>query len=250
MNHKLKVLAAALALISGAAQAASDTTVDFDHWRQGWKGPKGSGGSTWRDTTMGNDAPALHTQFTDFGITFSTDRNQHFLGDYTLMPGVQIGLDVSTQSVFFFDREVTRDLVVELRDYDNAPEGMPYVAVWAKLGTLDAAQAGWQHWSVTISDTHSQALPTGWGGYGAEDPVTFEPRLPDGRTFASVLAGIDEIAFTTYVPGMVFGGTYFDVAIDNISIAKVSPVPEPASLALMAGGLGLLAWRRRGLRRS
>lgn len=246
MKRKFKlIVAAACALLGIAAQAASDKTVGFDLWRQGWHGPQGSGGSTWRDTDMGNDAPALHTQFLDFGITFATDRNRNFLGDYTALSGVEIGLDVSTQSVFFFNQEVTRDLVVELRDHDNPPDGMPYVSVWAKLGTLDASVTGWQHWSVTIADTSSATLPAGWGGYGAEDPVTFEPRLPEGRSFASVLAGVDELAFTTYVPGMFFGDTYFDVAVDNLFVREIAPVPEPSSLALLAGGLGVLAWRRR-----
>ena len=63
-------------------------------------------------------------------------------------------------------------------------------------------------------------LPAGWDGYGAEDS-TGMPYLPSDRTFASVLAGVDEVAFTTYVPGMVFGYTYFDVAVDNISISAV-----------------------------
>jgi hypothetical protein len=91
---------------------------------------------------------------------------------------------------------------------------------------------------VTIGDTSSSVLPSGWGGYGN----TGDPSLPPGRTFADVLAGVDEIAFTTFVPGSFYGWTGYDVAVDNLSI---SPVPEPANFAMLAGGLGVLALARR-----
>ena len=88
---------------------------------------------------------------------------------------------------------------------------------------------------VTIADTHAAALPAGWGGYGAETEFG-EPILPAGTTFADVLRGVDEITFTTAVPGWFYGFTYFDVSLDNIG---VSAVPEPATWALQ--GLGLAA---------
>jgi hypothetical protein len=161
------------------------------------------------------------------------------------LPALEIGLDVKTLAVTFFGAPVTRDLIVELRDYDNAPEGMPWVSVWAKVGTLDASVAGWSTMSVTISDTTATVLPAGWGGYGAEDPVTYEPTLPAGRTFASVLAGVDAIAFTTYVPGYFYGETAFDVIVDNLFVRAVSAVPEMPTVALLAAGLLALRLRRR-----
>lgn len=226
-KHWLVVLMA-LCLNFGwfTASAPGQAIVTFDNGNEGWDGPQGIGGVTEIDPDFGNPAPSLHTVFNDFGITFSTATNEAFLGDYTQVPAVQLGLDVNTQFLNFFGQDVTRDFIVELRDFDNPPDGFPWVSVWYTLGTLDAADAGWHNWSVAIADTSATELPAGWGGYGEEDPLTFEPRLPADRTFTSVLAGVDELAFTTFVPGFFFGFTDHDVAVDNIFI---QPVPEPAT---------------------
>jgi hypothetical protein len=242
-KHTLGALACC-ALIGAAlpATALESTTTGFDAGREGWTAPQGSGGASWITRRAGNDAPAYRTVFEDFGITFSNHRNASFLGDYTALPAIEIGLDVRTKTIEYFGADVTRDLVVELRDHDNAPDGMPYVSVWYKLGTLDATVKGWNSFSVTIDDTSAIDLPEGWGGYGAEDPDTYEPMLPEGRSFASVLAGVDEIAFTTLVPGFMYGFTFFDVAVDNL---HVRAVPEPGTAALLALGLAGLGWRAR-----
>jgi hypothetical protein len=92
----------------------------------------------------------------------------------------------------------------------------------------------WEHFSVTIADTSAMALPAGWGGYGAEDPNTFEPMLPPGRTFTSVLAGVDELAFSTLAPGYFYGFTDFDVSLDNLTISRV---PEPAAGLLLVAAV-------------
>lgn len=227
-----------------ATAAAAGSTVTFSNGEEGWYGLQpldGNGGSA-IDSSLGNGAPAMRTVIENFGVAWTTRSNTDFVRDYTQMSSVTFGIDVSAETVFYFNREVTRDLVLELRDYDNMSNGLPYTSVWVKVGTLDASKPGWQHLSVTIDDTSATALPAGWGGYGAEDS-TGMPYLPSDRTFASVLAGVDEVAFTTYVPGMVFGYTNFDVAVDNISI---SPVPEPAQgMMLLAGLAGIAAVARR-----
>ena len=74
-------------------------------------------------------------------------------------------------------------------------------------------------YSVTFTPS-STDLPQGWGGYGAEDPVTFEPILPPGVTYADVMASTDELAFTTYEPGWFFGFTVFDVRYDNVFVDR------------------------------
>ncbi len=235
MKMKQAWMVLAISLAAGAASAA---TTDFSSGTQGWGGTQpldGNGGSG-IDTSLGNGAPAYRTIINNFGITFSNTTNTDFVKDYTASGSVTFGIDVLTQQVSFFGQDVTRDLVLELRDYDNAGNGLPYTSVWYTVGTLDASVGGWQHYSVTIDDTSAIGLPSGWGGYGAEQ-ADGTPYLPTDRTFASVLAGVDEIAFTTYKPGYMYGFTDFDVAVDNIS---VSAVPEPGTYAMLAAGLGLI----------
>ncbi|QBE62708.1 PEP-CTERM sorting domain-containing protein [Pseudoduganella lutea] len=235
MKMKQAYMVLALACAAGSAAAA---TTDFSSGAQGWEGtqPASGIGGSGIDETLGNGAPAYRTIINNFGITFANSTNAEFVRDYTATSSVTFGIDVLAQQVSFFGQDVTRDLVLELRDYDNASAGLPYTSVWYTVGTLDASNEGWKHFSVTIDDTSAIGLPSGWGGYGAEE-ADGTPYLPADRTFASVLAGVDEIAFTTYKPGYMYGFTDFDVAVDNIT---VSAVPEPGTYAMMLAGLGLV----------
>ena len=247
MTLNKAMMALILSLAGGAAMAApTSTTVDFSNGESGWWGmqPANGIGGSGIDTTLGNSAPALRTVIENFGVTWGTSSNQAFLGDYTKAGAVTLGLDIKAQQINYFGQDVSRNVVVELRDYDNKPANLPYTSVFYDLGSIDATK-DWQHLSVTISDTSSTVLPTGWGGYGGPDAQG--PTLPSGRTFASVLASVDEVVFTTLQPGYVYGFTNFDVAIDNVSI---SAVPEPATYGMLLGGLGVVGWlarRRRNL---
>jgi hypothetical protein len=237
----------ALLIQSASAPAATTTTTTFDGGNtQGWQGTGGFGGSTFVDSNDGNPLPSLRTSFPDFaifGITFANDSNPAFLGDYTHAP-FTISIDAKARIVGALNPTV-RDLVLELRDYDNPPAGFQYVSVFYDLADLRDPGAGgsgaWENYSVSVADPTQAALPAGWGGTGAEDPITFEPILPPGRTFANVLASIDEIVFTTFKPGFFYTDEYFDVSVDNIN---VNFVPEPGALAAL-GGAGLLGLRRR-----
>ena len=245
----LTIAAAAcvVSLVGASALAATSTTTTFAGGNtEGWTGTGGFGGATAVDTADGNPAPSFRTQFPEFaifGITFANETNPAFLGNYTHAP-FTIGIDHKTRILRLFNPG-SRDLVLELRDYDNPPTGFDYVSVYYDLGDLRDPGAGgsgqWEHASVTVTNPNQTTLPAGWGGTGAENPVTFEPELPPDRTFASVLAGVDEIVFTTFKPGFFYVDSFFDVAVDNIS---VSFIPEPGALSLLGGG-ALLALRRR-----
>ena len=125
---------------------------------------------------------------------------------------------------------VSRAWLVEFRDFDNTPPGYPWVSVWYVMGTISENDA-YQTYAVTIDDPSATELPKGWGGYGAEDPSTFEPILPADRTFADVLAGTDEVVLTTFQPGFFYGFTAFDIRLDNLTlITEGGETGEPADV--------------------
>ncbi|MEM9373369.1 MAG: PEP-CTERM sorting domain-containing protein, partial [Planctomycetota bacterium] len=183
----------------------------------------------------------MRTQFNNFGVTFANSTNQDFLGDYTSVDEVTISIDVQVEFLNFFGQDVSRPWLVELRDFDTAQGGFPWTSAWFLFDNISQANNdGWSTYSVTF-DPNAADLPAGWGGYGAEDPMTFEPILPAGVTFADVLSGVDEIAFTTLQPGFFFGFTDHTIGIDNITISRV---PAPSALALL-GLCGAVGTRRR-----
>ncbi|HQY89569.1 MAG TPA: hypothetical protein PK402_13030 [Tepidisphaeraceae bacterium] len=234
--------------VVGCAGLASAGTTTFDNGIEGWgvyffnEGPLGD----FERAEDGNPGAHLQVINTDtFGLNLRNDSNAEVLGDYTskFAGGVNLSVDIKAESIQFFGDEVGRDVAVELVDFNPEGSDYPWTSVWYNLGTIQAtpAESDWQTLSVTIADPSSTSLPAGWGGYGAEDPVTFEPILPADRTFASVLASVDEVRFTTFVPGFFFGFTNFDVRYDNVTVAAV---PEPATLSVLAG-TGALLMRRR-----
>ena len=232
--------ALAAAAVALSAPSASAVVTTFDNGTEGWS-------VSGRDTispTGGNPGANMDVFIDEaFGADTRNETNANFLGDYTRFGApVRIGLDMKVNSIRTVPagNEVPRDLVVELRDYNPPGSDYPYVSVWMNFGEIGSHLPGWRHFEVTVDPTQT-ALPAGWGGTGAEDPITFEPILPPGRTFASVLANVEEIHFSTFVPGFFYTFTTFEVQVDNI---EVSAVPEPASLGLLAGA-GLLALRRR-----
>jgi hypothetical protein len=234
-----------------ASVMADETVITFDNGAEGMIGPSGPGGATNIDLLGGNPGANMHTVFSNFGITFRNSSNPAFIGDYTASGEVTISIDTKVESIDFFGSPVPRPWLVELRDYDDPEPGYPYTSVWYKFADIaEATHGNWQTFSITIADTSSVDLPAGWGGYGAEDPETFEPILPADRTFTDVLAGIDEIAFTTYEPGFFFGETAFDLRIDNVAlVTPASGIPATsewglAAMALLLATTGTLTYRR------
>ena len=247
---------AALAAVPAATALAADSTVATFTGGQtdGWVGSNGdpsNGAGTFVDTEDGTPAPSLRTQFTDFFLTFS-NTSADWTGDYSAAP-FTFSVDVNSRLTSVFGTPTDRPLVLELRDFDNVAQGYPFVSVFYTLGIISSdgvnGQAGWQTLSVTVDDPTQAALPAGWGGYGAEDPVTFEPVLPPGRTFADVLSGVDQIALMTIEPGLFSTFVVYDLAIDNPTL-QFSPVPEPTTAAGVLLATGLLLGRRRRLSRT
>lgn len=228
-----------------AATSVADVSVtDFESGPDGWS----ISGRENIYPTGGNTGANMGDVLVDvFGADVRNNTNANFLGDLTRYGQMELSIDVKTNSIGKFGFEQARELVVELRDYDN-DNGLPWTSVWYSLGVIaqsvsQADEDGWVTYAVTIDDPTATALPAGWGGYGDEDLQTGEPFLPADRTFASVLQSVDELAFTTFVPGFFFGFTDFDVQVDNIAIRTV-PSPGAGGLALLGAGVGLARRRR------
>jgi hypothetical protein len=216
-----------------AASAEAQVTT-FDGGTEGWS-------VSGRDdiSQFGGNPGANMDVFLDdvFGAEIRNS-TAPFTGDFRNRGNLTFTVDIQIDSIQFFFSEVERNLVVQLYNYDVDGRGTA-ASVWAPIGTLGIFNTEWTTYSATL-DTTSVGLPGGWFGAGDEDPNTFEPILPPGVTVQDVLAGVDEIAFTTFVPGFFFGFTNFDMSVDNVGI-----VPAPGAIAVMIGSLGLLGRRRR-----
>lgn len=239
MKTMLSAIAVSALASSGALAANNNQTVTFDDGNQGWS-------LLWHDTvtpTGGNPGARLHWDdlIDNFWMNARNSTNANFIGDYTAKGPVTLSIDVQVDYISFFGQPVGRDLVVQLFDDDDYNGAGP-ASVWFNLGFLPSSTNGeWVTLQATIDDVFSDTLPAGWNGAGDEDPNTFEPILPAGRTWTNVLQGIDRIEFTTAVPGWFYGFTNFNLSVDNISI---TPVPGAGTLSVLAIG-GLAATRRR-----
>jgi len=220
----------ASALVAATCAAADTTVVTFAKGDAGgWVGPTGPGGTTSVVSTGGNPTWNMRTVFNNFGITFFNNTNAAFLGDYTTSSSATVAIDLRVEFLNFFGQNVSRPWLVEFRNYDLAQGGYPWTSVWFKFAQVSSASvAQWKTFTVTF-DPRSAALPPGWQGYGAEDPVTYAPVLPPGVTFRDVLEGVDVVAFTTLEPGMFFGFTDHTFRIDNVTVTRV-PASTPGDV--------------------
>lgn len=238
------IVAAATIGFAAINSAEARPTTDFKSGTEGWS-------VSGRDdiSPAGGNPGANMDVFLDevFGAEIRNETNGAFLGDLRRYgSSITFSVDTKIASIASIPAgsELTRDLVVELIDFNPPGSNYPYVNVWYNLGEIGSHLPGWRTLSVTVADTNAAALPAGWGGTGDEDPTTFEPRLPPDRTFSSVLASVDYIRFTTMVPGFFYAFHSYTMQVDNPSIAAV---PEPASMLSIAsiGGIALLRRRKR-----
>ncbi len=213
----------AIASIVGTALATSafagGTVVTFDNGPEGWS----INGAATVVAEGGNPGAHLrHIQIDTFGCNVRTETNANFVTDFTQTGAVRITVDFKVNSINFFGTEVPRNIVLELRDYD-VEGNYPYNSLWFDGGLLPSPGEGWVTYEFIIDDVDGAELPAGWGGTGDEDPVTFEPILPANRTWTDMLQSIDEVQFTTFVPGFFYGFTNYDFEVDNISITPLAP---------------------------
>ncbi len=222
----------AIAVFSFAleASAASSTMVGFDGGD-----PSGFSGNALFEATDGNPGGAARHVTDLFFNELRTGAvgepaNPAFLGDFSAFPSVTISVDVRTNMLTdFIGNPIVRSIGVSFKDRDiTGPSGPS--GVFFELGLIgESITPGWTTYAVTIDDPTSATLPPGWIGFGDEDPGTFEPILPAGATFASVLASVDEFQVTGAVPGFFYGFAFWDVQIDNITLMTGPVSVEPRS---------------------
>jgi len=235
MRQIISTTSLLLGLTLGGSAFADETIITFDKSTDGFS----INGLDTPTSTGGNPGGHLHWNdpIDTFGLSLRNDTNPEFLDDLSRYGQVEMGVDVLVNYIEFFGVPAGREWVLELRDYDNVSTGLPWVSVWYNLGVLpSSSEDGWVTFSIEFDPTQTE-LPAGWGGYGDEDPNTFEPILPADRTFADVLASVDQAVFTSYVPGFFYGFTHFDLQVDNVFIRSASAGCNEADLAEPFGSL-------------
>ena len=219
MKRMITLLVVAICSLSTMAFGASNTVVGFDGGSDG-----GFIGNAYFEAEGGNPGGVANHLgelfFNDLrtgGI--SEPANEAFLGDYSSYSSVTFSFDIKTNYLNdFMGNPSLRPVGIRLVDRDiQGPNGAS--GVFIEMGVVGVAYTGeWTTLSVTIEDPTSEELPAGWIGFGADDPNTYMPILPEGATFATVLASVDEFAITGSVPGYFFTNMFWDVLIDNITV--------------------------------
>jgi hypothetical protein len=247
MKLRTLCIATLAALASSAALAVAPTKTDFSSGMQGWVGSGAAGNDLSGIDNSYGGTPSFHAIGPADGFAFENKTNAAFLGNFTAMKSLTFSLDMHVNELAIGGPggwPLTQDLVLEFRDYDKRGPELPFSSVWIRLGYIGGYQPADQHFSVTIADTSSNTLPTGWHGSGAANEYG-DAVLPYGQTFRRILSDVDSVVVSTYVPGYNYGAEqFYNLSVDNISI---SAVPEPEQAAMLGAGLGLIGWvaRRR-----
>ncbi len=171
----------------------------------------------------GNPGMFMGVPFADFwGVTLRNETpGSPALGNLTIHPSFRFSVDFRvTRLENWFQEPMDPawfNLTLEFVDYtDNGP-----VSVYHVGPPLPQIIDGWTTYTWDVPDTSSTVLPPGWGGTGDEDPVTFEPRLPAGRTWTSVLANVDEVRVSTMQPGYFYSSSFWEAGFDNVNIIVI-----------------------------
>ena len=234
----MAVLAAMTVAFTPAVVALEPTVVTFDNGMEGWTA---NPACETINADGGNPGAYLNIQNNDCDINWfyqsrfwvRNDNDPAFIGDYTAKGPVRVSVDVNI-NFFDFDGwfptpvEEWTELIVEFIDYDNPytdPDtgfSWPWTSVIYTAETFNSRYDGYKTLNIDIADPATTELPAGWSGFGGPETPYAEPQLPPDRTFADVMAGIDEVQFHTWKPGWSYGIRYlYDIDFDNITIKEL-----------------------------
>jgi hypothetical protein len=177
----------------------------------------------------GHPGTCIGVPYLDFwGITLRNDTpGSSATGDLTrYQSDLRIGADVIVVALDnWFGQPMDPGqfpIVLEFVDYDGATGP---VSVYYTGPGMPRQDQGWARLDFLVPDPSSETLPPGWGGTGDEDPVTYEPRLPPGRTYRNVMNTVDEVRITTMRPGYFYSSSFWQAAFDNVFLATVQGAP-------------------------
>ncbi|HEX2836623.1 MAG TPA: hypothetical protein VHN77_00695 [Phycisphaerales bacterium] len=219
--------------------AAADTQIEVMDYEDGITNGWLVNGQDMQFPGTGNPGNAGGLPLADFwGVTIRNEATTcSLVGDVSRHAGdlrVKVDIQVLVLNNFFNEPmdPAWFPLTLELVDYtDNGPVSVYYT-------TSGLAPTGtWGTFEFVIPNPTQAALPPGWGGTGDEDPVTFEPRLPASRTYASVLSAVDEVRVTTMRPGYFYASSFWEVRVDNIEVSVIGGGPTCDSIDYNADGL-------------
>jgi len=237
MNKIIIAIVAMIAIVT-SVQAIEPTVVTFDNGSEGWSANPdcetfsddgGIDGMYWNFANNMCD----NNWFVRANFRTMNDTNPAFIGDYTAKGPVRISVDVDVTDYtlhgwWTMNVEEYRQLVVEFIDYDNPytdefGNTWPWTSVIYQAGYFQNRDAGWKNFEIDIADPSATEMPEGWVGFGGpESTTTYMPQLPPDRTFADVMAGIDEIQMHTLEPGYFYSiGFTHDIRFDNITIKEL-----------------------------
>ena len=220
---RLTAGAGLVALLQAAASAQVIDSQDFE-------GDPGTGFNGWlangNQMIFGDEFGAfLGLPYLDFwGVELRNENSES--GVIGNLSGYTGGMTYTTQiRVFALDNFFGEPMnpawfpvVIEFVDYGDPDDPYDNASVYKIGDSLGQIEDGWKTFTFEVPDPSQEALPEGWGGTGAEDPVTYEPILPPGRTYANVMASVDEVRISTFVPGYFYSSNYWQVGFDNIVV--------------------------------
>jgi hypothetical protein len=184
-------------------------------------GPGAFTGNCEFQASGGNPGGQMYVPFMDFwGLTIRTDEGvtNALTGDLTRHGGaLEMSIDIQVLQLnnWFGDPMDPNNFPVVFQFVDATD---PIVSVYWTGPGMPGTGNGWTNYVCAIPDPTSTTLPPGWGGTGDEDPVTFEPRLPAGRTYTSVLRNVGEVRVTTMQPGWFYVSSFWEAGWDNVEL--------------------------------
>ncbi|MBX3402187.1 MAG: hypothetical protein KF699_02130 [Phycisphaeraceae bacterium] len=177
-----------------------------------------------------------------WGVVLSTDNpSSGLLGDLTQHASLRVSFDLRNfLFINFFGDPIdpeSRPIILELHDEGDPENWEDNVSVWFRGLPMPSMDDGWVHYEMTIPVPAGSEMPEGWSGTGDEDPVTFEPRLPAGRTFRSVLQNVTQVRISTFEPGYFYTFSGIEFGADNIKVEAFGGTTCPCDID--GGGLGV-----------